>query len=87
MLLQRREVPMILIKGSVVKDYYPVPALRSMGDADIVIYTKDRQKIDEVLLSEEYSKMVDNHAVWTYEKDHIEFKIMIICFMNILPMK
>lgn len=72
---QCREIPMVLIKGSVVKEYYPVPALRSMGDVDIVIYTKDRQKTDEVLLSEGYGKMVDNHAVWTYEKDHIEFEI------------
>ena len=68
-------IPLVLIKGSVLQSCYPVPVLRSMGDIDIVIHTKDRQKTDEIMLAEGYSKMVDNHAVWTYEKDNIQFEI------------
>lgn len=68
-------IPLVLIKGSVVQDYYPVPALRSMGDVDVVIHPEDRKKTDAVMLGEGYGKMVDNHAVWTYEKDHIVFEI------------
>lgn len=69
------DVPLVLMKGSVVQDYYPVPELRSMGDVDITIHTVDRQKTDTVMLVEGYRKMVDNHAVWTYNKDLIEFEI------------
>lgn len=69
------ETPLLLMKGSVVNAYYPVPVFRSMGDVDLVIHTADRQKTDAVMLEEGYSKMVDNHAVWTYEKDHIQFEI------------
>ena len=68
-------VPLVLMKGSALQACYPVPALRSMGDMDIVIHTEDRQKTDGVMLAEGYSKMVDNHAVWTYEKDSIQFEI------------
>lgn len=70
-----REVPMALMKGSVVQESYPVPALRSMGDIDIIIYTEDREKTDAVMQAEGYSRMIDNHAVWTYDKEHIEFEI------------
>lgn len=72
---QCADVPFVLMKGSVVRDYYPAPALRSMGDVDIIIHTEDRQKTDEILLAGGYRKMVDNHAVWTYDKDYIEFEI------------
>lgn len=68
-------VPLILMKGSVVQAYYPEPVLRSMGDIDLIIHTEDRQKTDAVMLAEGYSKMVDNHAVWTYEKKSIQFEI------------
>lgn len=69
------EIPLLLIKGSVVNTYYPLPVLRSMGDIDLVIHATDRQKTDEVVMREGYRRMVDNHAVWTYEKDHIQFEI------------
>lgn len=72
---QCREVPMILMKGIALQEYYPVPALRSMGDIDVVIHTEDREKTDRVMLENGYSKMVNNHAVWTYDKDYIEFEI------------
>lgn len=72
---QCREVPMVLMKGTALQEYYPVPALRSMGDIDVVIHTEDREKTDRVMLENGYSKMVNNHAVWTYDKDYIEFEI------------
>lgn len=72
---QCRGIPLLMMKGSVINAFYPEPVLRSMGDADIVIHTEDRRKTDEVMLAEGYSKMVDNHAVWTYEKDRIQFEI------------
>lgn len=69
------EIPMVLMKGSLVREYYPVPELRSMGDIDIVIHTEHRQQTDVAMLSEGYNKFVDNHAVWTYDKNSIEFEI------------
>lgn len=70
-----RDTPLILMKGSVVQSSYPVPVLRSMGDIDVIIHPEHRQKTDEAMLKQGYRKMVDNHAVWTYEKESIQFEI------------
>ena len=44
-------VPHIFLKGSVLKYNYPVPALRTMCDIDILVYTKDYPRIDAVAQS------------------------------------
>ena len=46
--LTEAEVPHIFLKGSVLKYDYPVPALRTMCDIDILVYTADYPKIDAV---------------------------------------
>lgn len=40
----------IFLKGTVLKHDYPVPALRTMGDMDILVHTKDYPSIDKVAL-------------------------------------
>ena len=72
---QLGDVPIILMKGMVVSAYYPVRQLRSMGDVDFVIHPEDRQAADQVMQAEGYGRMIDNHAVWTYEKKSIAIEI------------
>ena len=50
------------LKGSLMKELYPKPELRTMSDADVLIKTSDRNKIDEILLGLGYEK--------AYESDH-----------------
>lgn len=69
------DIPVILMKGIVICNYYPVCELRSMGDIDFVIHTDYRQQTDKIMRSEGYHRMIDNHAVWTYDKKNIEFEI------------
>ena len=40
----------IMVKGMDLAELYPTPALRSMGDIDILIHEKDREKIHGLLL-------------------------------------
>ena len=69
-------IAVIAMKGSVFRDYYPVPALRSMGDIDLIIHPEDRKKSDEIMTNVlGYHRMVDNHAVWTYWTGYIMFEI------------
>ena len=64
------------MKGAVFRDYYPIPALRTMGDLDIVIHSDDRSKADEILrVDMEMDRMIDNHAVWTYSAGHIQIEV------------
>ena len=66
----------VFMKGSVFRDYYPIPPLRSMGDIDFIIRTADRQKADDILLNRMgYKRFIDNHAVWTYWKDSIFIEV------------
>ena len=64
---EEEKIPFICMKGSVVRDCYPEPSLRNMGDIDIVIHYEDRFKVDHIMMDlMGCKKMVDNHSVWTY---------------------
>ena len=41
-------VPHVFLKGAVLKYDYPIPALRTMSDMDILVYTRDYDRIDAV---------------------------------------
>ncbi len=46
--LEAAGVDHIFLKGSVLKHNYPIPALRTMSDIDILVYVKDFEKIAQV---------------------------------------
>ncbi|MBP3198778.1 MAG: nucleotidyltransferase family protein [Butyrivibrio sp.] len=48
--LSDNDVNFFLVKGPVVAEYYPVPALRTMGDVDVVVYAEDRERVRDILL-------------------------------------
>ena len=43
-------VPHIFLKGSRLRNYYPIPALRTMCDMDILVHTADYDTITEIAL-------------------------------------
>lgn len=49
--LEAAGVPHIFLKGAVLKAAYPVPALRTMCDVDVLVYTDDYPKIAQVAQS------------------------------------
>ena len=67
-------------KGSLMKEYYPHPELRTMGDRDILIRNKDRAKTDQIMNSLGFDRFIDNHAVYTYTKKHLMFEIHDVMF-------
>ena len=67
-------------KGTVIKDYWPVPELRTMGDRDILILHKDREASHRIMKSLGYEHFIDNHAVYTYTKRHLMFEIHDVMF-------
>ncbi|MCR5450719.1 MAG: nucleotidyltransferase family protein [Solobacterium sp.] len=79
-LFDNRQIDCMPFKGTLIKDSYPHPELRTMGDRDILIRHEDRKKSDEVMMSLGYSKFVDNHAVWTYCRKHLMFEIHDVMF-------
>ena len=74
--LRAQNIPFFIIKGAAVADYYPVPALRTMGDTDLVIHTEDRQRVHEIFLSQGYSNesRIEDRE-WIYYKNQMEFEL------------
>ncbi len=58
----------ILFKGYILKDYYPIPELRSYGDIDFVIHRNDRQKIHQMMLDNGFNVKTDWEPVFSYLK-------------------
>ena len=74
-LLQEADIPFQPFKGWILKDYWPVPELRTMGDIDLLIHTTDRDSSNAIMQELGFQRLVDNHAVWTYYAKDIIFEL------------
>ena len=84
-LFDKNEIEYLPFKGSVIREYYPVRELRTMGDRDILIHQSDCDKADQIMRDLGYDRMIDNHAVWTYTKPYLMFEIHNVMFYDPLP--
>ena len=71
----RRGIDHVLMKGYVLKDYYPVPELRTFGDIDVVIRSEDREKCHALMQELGYQIKTDWEPVYSYTKplEYYEF--------------
>lgn len=68
--------PFICMKGSVFRNHYPVPELRSMGDIDIIIRQEDKEGVDQIFINHmKFTRYIDNHSVWTYYLKDFQFEV------------
>lgn len=56
----------IAMKGLVLRDFYPVPELRTYGDIDLVIQQGDREKCHELFLDWGFQVKTDWEPVYSY---------------------
>lgn len=54
------------VKGAVMKQLYPVPEMRPMGDADILIHTKDRDKLAVLMAELGYRPLSESDHEWNW---------------------
>lgn len=73
--LEKAGIDRILMKGYVLRDYYPVPELRTFGDIDIVIRPEDRQRSHDLMLSLGYHVETDWEPVFSYAKEQELYEI------------
>ena len=74
--LEEKGIPCFLIKGLEVSLYYPRPALRTMGDLDVVVHREDRPEVHKILLAcgfKNISHLYDRE--WQYYKDSLEYEL------------
>lgn len=60
----KADIPVIVLKGLVVRDYYPIPDLRTMCDADVLVHEEDLDKVSTLMISLGFtkSKEKDDHG-------------------------
>lgn len=58
----------LYFKGFVVRNYYPVPELRTFGDVDFVIRKEDRQKSDQLMKQLGYEPKDTWEPAYSYRK-------------------
>lgn len=73
--LEKTGIDHILMKGYVLRDYYPVPELRSFNDIDIVIHRSDRKRCDERMLELGFQRHTDWEPVYSYFRDNELYEI------------
>lgn len=60
-----------LFKGAVIREHYPVPEVRAMGDIDVLIKPEDRDTVKKLLCDNGYDAINTNGPVYDYKKDDI----------------
>lgn len=68
-------IDMVLFKGYVLKDLYPVPELRSFYDIDFLIHSSDRQRADDLMVKKGYARKTDWEPVYSYYKGNEFYEI------------
>lgn len=79
-----QEIDYLPLKGSVLKNIYPKPEMRSMGDADILIKTEQYDIIKPIMQKLGYSEITesDHELIWNKQNIHIELHKRLIPSYN-----
>ena len=72
---EESEIKHIFFKGAQLREYYPVPQARVMGDIDVLIPENCREKAKDALLSNGYKLVNSNGPVWDYTKNGVTVEV------------
>ena len=73
--LKHKGIDHLVFKGIVIKEFYPVPGLRTFGDVDFVIRKEDRGDCHDLMQALDYEVVVGYEPVYTYRKDEQLYEI------------
>ncbi len=80
--LNDNSIPFVPVKGQVIAPLYPFPALRTMGDIDLLVREEDLPKIHEIMLQSGYESLSGDASIdRAYKNKLIEFELhpVLIC--------
>ena len=63
------------VKGLNIAGLYPIPALRTMGDCDIVVREGEKERAHEVLMALGYENYRKDCFEWMYVKNNIHMEL------------
>lgn len=72
----KHSIRFAVVKGQAIAPLYPVPALRTMGDIDLLICESQKPQIHEIMAQLRYECLSDsNSRDWDYKNNTIEFEL------------
>lgn len=74
-ILKDESIPYFLVKGFTVAKLYPVPALRTMGDIDLVVHKDDKEHVHNLLLNLGFECHSQYNREWQYFKNKMEIEL------------
>lgn len=74
-LLADSQIRYILFKGSVLRNYYPVPESRAMGDIDLLIDKENRDKVKKLLKDADFICTEQNGPVYNYRRGNVLLEV------------
>lgn len=70
----KAEIDCMPLKGSVIKNYYPSPDLRCMGDIDFLVREQNRQVVRDIMHSLGYEDdLLDDGQVDSFRRSKLEY--------------
>ena len=74
--LNVKKIPHVVVKGFSIAEYFPIPALRTMGDCDIIVHRKDMPAAMDVMRSLGYQGIDNDKAdSWECVKNKLTFEL------------
>ncbi|MBR3737434.1 MAG: nucleotidyltransferase family protein [Eubacterium sp.] len=72
---EENEIKYVFFKGIQIRDFYPVPQARVMGDIDVLIPAESRERAKEILQSRGFASVNSNGPVWDYRKNGVTIEV------------
>lgn len=73
--MEQAGIPYAFFKGYELRELYPDPELRTMGDVDVLVRDEDMEKTLRVLNGLGYTKEGEGSAVWTCTNGTLSYEI------------
>ncbi|MGN0522279.1 MAG: nucleotidyltransferase family protein [Eubacterium sp.] len=70
-LFSDNEIPHIFFKGAVLRNLYPVPQSRPMGDIDLLIKPEYRDRVKKILTEAGFECTAQNGPVFDYRRNNV----------------
>ena len=74
-ILSDADIPHVFFKGSILKELYPVPECRLMGDIDLLIRPAHRQAAKQALMSSGFACTAQNGPVYDYRQGDVLLEV------------
>lgn len=73
--MEEAHISYAFFKGVEIQKIYPIPELRTMGDADVLVAEDDIQNAADILMSLDYEKSGGGSNVWSFHKGIMSFEV------------